>query len=100
MHKATNWTEKYRPIYFTDIKGQEQAVEKIKDFLQKSEKRKKAVILHGPPGTGKTALAYVIANETKSEIFELNASDFRNKKIFRRHLENLSARKACLAAGN
>jgi replication factor C large subunit len=42
-------------------------------------KAKKAMILHGPPGTGKTTLAHVMALETKSEIFELNASDLRNK---------------------
>ncbi len=80
MPETTTWTEKYRPVYFMDIKGQESAVEKIRDSLQKSEKGKKAIILHGPPGTGKTALAYVVANETKSEIFELNASDLRNKR--------------------
>ncbi|HUW43680.1 MAG TPA: replication factor C large subunit [Bacillota bacterium] len=77
---TTNWTEKYRPIYFIDIKGQELAIEKIKESLRKFKKGEKAIILHGPPGTGKTTLAYVIANETKSEIFELNASDLRNRE--------------------
>ncbi len=56
------WTEKYRPKKFEDIKGQELAIEKINNF-----------------GTGKTTLAHVTANETNSEIFELNASDLRNK---------------------
>ncbi len=41
------------------------------------------MILYGPAGTGKTALAYVIANETKSEIFELNASDLRDREKLR-----------------
>jgi replication factor C large subunit len=41
--------------------------------------KKKAALLHGPPGTGKTTLAHVFAKETNSEIFELNASDLRNK---------------------
>jgi replication factor C large subunit len=74
-----NWTEKYRPIYFIDVRGQDFAVGKLKEFLRKFEEEKKATILHGPPGTGKTALAYVAAKETNSEIFELNASDLRNK---------------------
>jgi replication factor C large subunit len=39
--------------------------------------------LHGPPGVGKTTLAQVIANEKNFEIFELNASDFRNRKNIR-----------------
>lgn len=74
------WTEKYRPIYFIDIRGQELAVEKIKEFLRDFGKGKKALVLHGPSGTGKTALVYVAAKEKNSEIFELNASDLRNKE--------------------
>jgi len=80
--KKQNWTEKYRPKYFLDVKNQELAVQTIKRFLMDfsmGKKGKKAVILHGPPGTGKTSLAHVAAAETSSEIFELNASDLRNK---------------------
>ena len=73
------WTEKYRPKKFEDVKGQDLAVAKIKAFVKYFGTRKKALVLHGPPGTGKTTLPYVIANETNSEIFELNASDIRNK---------------------
>ena len=73
----TQWTEKYRPKIFADVKGQTSAIEKIKELLK--DKKNRALILHGPPGTGKTTLAYVAAKETKSEIFELNASDLRNK---------------------
>ena len=73
------WTEKYRPKYFIDIRGQELAVEKIKGFLRNFGKKEKAIILYGPPGTGKTALAHATAKETNSEIFELNASDLRNR---------------------
>jgi replication factor C large subunit len=73
------WIEKYRPKKFEDLKGQEEAIIKIKNFINSFPKRKKSIILHGPPGTGKTSLAYVIANEMDAEIFELNASDFRNK---------------------
>jgi len=77
------WTEKYRPKFFVDIRGQSLAVEKVREFVRNfsSDKQtKKPIIFHGPPGTGKTALAYVTANETNSEIFELNASDLRNKE--------------------
>jgi len=79
------WTEKYRPKSFSEIKGQDEALRKVKEFVElfylgKLTKRgKKALILHGGPGTGKTTLAHVIANEFNSEIFELNASDLRNK---------------------
>lgn len=75
----TQWTEKYRPKFFVDIRGQNLAVEKIREFIRNKNREKNSIILHGPPGTGKTALAYVTANETNSELFELNASDLRNK---------------------
>jgi replication factor C large subunit len=76
------WNEKYRPRRFEDVKGQSIVIEKVKTFVNDftNKKGKNAIILHGPPGTGKTSLAYVIANETNSEIFELNASDFRNRE--------------------
>ena len=80
-----NWTEKYRPRNFFEIKGQDEALRNVKKFISDfhigalTKKGKKALILHGPPGIGKTTLAYVTAKETNSEIFELNASDLRNK---------------------
>ncbi|MEJ2267505.1 MAG: replication factor C large subunit [Nanoarchaeota archaeon] len=74
------WIEKYRPKRFGDVKGQEEALFKIKSFLNGFPKRKKALVLYGGPGVGKTTLAHVIANEMDAEIFELNASDFRNKE--------------------
>lgn len=88
------WTEIYRPKRFAEIKGQNEAVEKIKNFVLGFGKKKKAVILYGPPGTGKTTLAYAAAAETNSEIFELNASDLRNrnnlKEILKPALEQKS----------
>jgi len=80
-----NWTEKYRPKIFSEIVGQEEAVAKVKKFVEdfhsgkSAKRRKKALFLHGSPGTGKTTIAFAAANETNSEIFELNASDLRNK---------------------
>ena len=72
------WCEKYRARSFEDVRGQDLAVDKVKIFL-KSFPKKKAVVLHGPPGIGKTSLAYAIACEADAEILELNASDLRNK---------------------
>jgi len=74
------WTEKYRPKNLDEIKGQDEAVFKVKDFIKNYRKKKKALILHGPPGTGKTSLAHAAANGNNLEIFELNASDFRNRE--------------------
>jgi len=75
-----NWTEKYRPKKFSEVIGQRVAIEKVKEFIENFPSKKRALVFYGPPGTGKTALAHVAALESNAEIFELNASDFRNKE--------------------
>lgn len=79
MKENLPWTEKYRAQFFSDIKGQDIAIQKIKEFL-KNFPKKKSLILHGPCGVGKTSLVHATSNETESELLELNASDFRDKK--------------------
>ncbi len=74
------WIEIYRPKKFSEIRGQNDAIEKLQIFLKNFGKGKNAMILYGPPGTGKTTLVYAAANEFNSEIFELNASDLRSKE--------------------
>ena len=95
----TTWAEKYRPIYFEDIRGQEEAVAKIKDFIKNFHLKKRAIILYGPTGTGKTALAYAAAKETNSEIFELNASNLRNKEKLKETLKPAIEQQALLKKG-
>lgn len=70
--------EKYRANCFADLKGQEQAISRAENFIKKFPETK-ALILQGPAGTGKTALAYSLASEFNAEVIEVNASDFRDK---------------------
>ena len=86
LSNKMTWVEKYRPEKFSEIKGQEEAVTKAKIFFDNFPK-KKALIFYGPPGIGKTTLAHVISRETNSEIFELNASDLRNREKLREVLK-------------
>ncbi len=74
------WTEKHRPKNLEEVKGQDEAIIKIINFFTTFPQNKKSLILHGPPGIGKTTLAYALANKVDSEVFELNASDLRNKE--------------------
>lgn len=79
QNKNLPWCEKYRANSFSEVKGQDFAIEKVKIFLKQFPKKKSAV-LHGPPGVGKTSLAYALASELDLEILELNASDLRDKE--------------------
>jgi len=82
------WIKKYAPKNSYEIINQTEAVEKIKDFIKNYKKyKKKALLLWGPPGVGKTSSVYAVANEFKYEIIELNASDFRTARKIHERLD-------------
>jgi len=74
------WVEKYRPKKIDDVVGNEEAKSLFVEWLKNKRHTKKAVLLYGPPGVGKTALVNAAANEFGFTVIEMNASDTRSEK--------------------
>jgi replication factor C subunit 1 len=90
------WTTKYAPTALNQICGNQTTVQKIQTWLRAFPKNVKtgfklagkdgsgvfrAIILHGPPGIGKTTAAHLVAKLEGYDIVERNASDTRSKKL-------------------
>jgi len=91
------WTEKYRPKTFSDIKGQEEIVNRVQSFVE--QKNMPHLMFAGPAGTGKTSLSLVIARqmygeEWRQNFLELNASDERGIDIIRVKVKDFARTKA------
>lgn len=90
------WTTKYAPTQMNHICGNKGQVEKIQTWLKGWQTAHKynfqkrgadglggyrAIIIHGPPGIGKTTAAHLAAKLAGYDILERNASDVRSKKL-------------------
>ncbi len=80
MKEDLLWVEKYRPKKIGDVIGNEEAKVAFIDWLKNKRRTKKAVLLYGPPGVGKTTIVNAAANEFGFRVIEMNASDTRSEK--------------------
>ena len=80
MREDLLWVEKYRPKRIADVIGNEEAKSAFTDWLKNKHRSKKAILLYGPPGVGKTTLVNAAAHEFGFRVIEMNASDARSEK--------------------
>ncbi|HLC65848.1 MAG TPA: replication factor C large subunit [Candidatus Nanoarchaeia archaeon] len=94
------WTEKYKPRKEEEVVGQFMCIAKLRKFLTNFKASgKKAVILHGPTGSGKTCIPYVIASGLNWEVIEANASDFRSKEEVNSKIGSAMLQRSLFSAG-
>ena len=97
MTDSAIWTERYRPQTFSEIKGQDGIVKRVKALIEK--KNMPHLLLIGSAGIGKTTLAWVIAKElygpdAKNNFLELNSSDERGIDIVRNKVKDFARTKS------
>ncbi len=87
MARRIPWIIKYRPKKIEEVVNQKNAKEKFVEWLEswlKGRPSKKAALLYGPAGCGKTSLVEAAAKEYGLELVEMNASDFRRRQDIER----------------
>lgn len=74
------WVEKYRPQKIADVVGNDEAKTMFLQWIKNKRHNKKAVLMYGPAGVGKTTLVLAAAKEFGFSVIEMNASDTRSEK--------------------
>ena len=78
------WTIKYKPRTSKDVAGNKTALDRLREWTDswaKGRPGKRAVLLYGPAGVGKTTVSEALAAERGWDLVEINASDKRSGEI-------------------
>lgn len=84
------WTVKYAPKTLKEVVGNNQRIIDIQNYLKNFPRTKKrAILISGPPGVGKTTAANIVAKDLGYDAMERNASDTRNKSALDNEVKQL-----------
>ncbi len=91
------WTEKYRPVKFDEMVGQEEIIKRVRSLTDSMNIPH--LLFAGPAGTGKSTLALIIVKQLFEESWrenylELNASDERGIDVVRQKVKDFARTKA------
>ncbi len=91
------WTEKYRPVKFSEVEGQEEVVKRIESLT--NSLNIPHLLFAGPAGIGKSTIALIIVKELfgkdwRDSYLELNASDERGINVVREKVKNFARTKS------
>lgn len=97
MSQSEIWTEKYRPVKFEEVVGQQEIIKRVKSLVQALNIPH--LLFAGPAGTGKSTLALIIVKQLFGESWrenylELNASDERGIDVVRQKVKDFARTKA------
>ena len=74
------WIIKYRPRTLKEVIGNKEGIRKVVEWLKSWEAgppKKRALLIYGPPGVGKTVAVEAASRDLNLELIESNASDYR-----------------------
>ncbi|XP_026286122.1 replication factor C subunit 2 [Frankliniella occidentalis] len=96
------WIERYRPLYFSDIVGNDEIIKRLKEFADVGNVPN--IIMAGPPGVGKTTTILCLARQLlgaamKDAVLELNASSDRGIDVVRNKIKMFAQQKVTLGPG-
>ncbi len=95
------YTDRYAPKRIEDFIGNKEKLEYIKQWMLQclAGRKRKPLLLWGPPGIGKTSIPYALKEQFDLDVVEMNASELRNKKRVERVLGGASLAQSLFGKG-